>query len=92
MARDRELAAPLADAKIDLVFCSGPLMRHLYDVLPVSRRGGYSESAAKLEPAVLEALAEGDVMMVKGSNGSRLGPVVRAIESRFPPQIAVPAE
>jgi UDP-N-acetylmuramoyl-tripeptide--D-alanyl-D-alanine ligase len=88
----RDLAQAVTDAGIDLVFCAGPLMRHLYDAVPASRRGGYAGTAAGLEPDVLGALQPGDAMMVKGSNGSKLGPVVRALEKRFPPQAAVPAE
>jgi UDP-N-acetylmuramoyl-tripeptide--D-alanyl-D-alanine ligase len=88
----RELAQAVTDAGIDLVFCAGPLMRHLYDAVPASRHGGYAGTAAGLELAVLGALQPGDAMMVKGSNGSKLAPVVRALEKRFPPQAAVPAE
>ena len=64
---------------IDLVFCSGPLMRSLWEALPSERRGGYAESAAALESQVLAALRDGDAVMVKGSLGSRMGPIVKAL-------------
>jgi UDP-N-acetylmuramoyl-tripeptide--D-alanyl-D-alanine ligase len=80
----RALAAPLTAAKVDLVFCSGPLMRALWEALPSNRRGGYAETAAALEPAVLEAIGDGDVVMVKGSLGSKMGPIVKALQRQFP--------
>ena len=80
----RGLAAPLAAAKVDLVFCSGPLMKALWEALPSNRRGGYADTAAALEPAVVEAIRDGDAVMVKGSLGSKMGPIVKALERQFP--------
>jgi UDP-N-acetylmuramoyl-tripeptide--D-alanyl-D-alanine ligase len=79
-----DLAGPLADNKIDLVFAAGPLMRNLYDALPSSRRGAYAASSAGLESLVSDGLRAGDVVTVKGSLGSRMGPVVKALLKRFP--------
>jgi UDP-N-acetylmuramoyl-tripeptide--D-alanyl-D-alanine ligase len=73
------LAAVLANA-VDLVFCCGPLMRALWQALPVSRRGGYAEDSAALEAQVLSAIRAGDVVMVKGSLGSRMAPIVKAMQ------------
>jgi len=73
------LAEPLAAAAIDLVFCAGPLMKSLWDALPPTRRGGYAESAAELAPHVVRAAEPGDVVMVKGSNGSKAGAVAAAL-------------
>jgi len=82
-ALHRALGEPLEAAGVDLVFCSGPLMRALWDALPSSRRGGYAETAAGLEPAVLAAIRAGDAVMVKGSLGSKIGPIVKALERQF---------
>jgi len=82
-ALHRGLADPIAAAGIDLVFCSGPLMRALFEALPSSRRGGYAETAAALEPAVLAALRDGDAVMVKGSLGSQMGLIVKALEREY---------
>jgi UDP-N-acetylmuramoyl-tripeptide--D-alanyl-D-alanine ligase len=73
---------------IDLVFAAGPLMRSLYEAIPSARRGAHAPTAAALQPIVLEALRPGDVVMIKGSNGSRMGPLVAAIRAHF----AQPAE
>jgi UDP-N-acetylmuramoyl-tripeptide--D-alanyl-D-alanine ligase len=83
-ALHRGLAEAIAAAQVDLVFCSGPLMHTLWEALPSARRGGYAESAVELEPAVLAAVRAGDAMMVKGSLGSKMGPIVKALERQFP--------
>ncbi len=82
-ALHRALIEPIEAASVDLVFCSGPLMRSLWEALPSGVRGGYAETAAALEPAVLAAIRDGDAMMVKGSLGSKMGPIVRALERQF---------
>ena len=83
-ALHRASPMPIEAAGIDLVFCSGPLMHALWEALPSGRRGGYAETAAALEPAVLEAIRAGDAVMVKGSLGSKMGPIVKALETQFP--------
>jgi UDP-N-acetylmuramoyl-tripeptide--D-alanyl-D-alanine ligase len=77
-----DLAAAVGH-RIDLVFCSGPLMRALWDALPASRRGGYAEDSAALEPQVLAAVRPGDAVMIKGSLGSRMAVIVDALVSRY---------
>jgi UDP-N-acetylmuramoyl-tripeptide--D-alanyl-D-alanine ligase len=79
----RDLAAAVVDRRIDLVFCSGPLMRALWDALPSSRRGGYARDSAALEPQVLAAVRPGDAVMIKGSLGSRMARIVDALASRY---------
>jgi UDP-N-acetylmuramoyl-tripeptide--D-alanyl-D-alanine ligase len=61
-------------------------MHSLWQALPSTRRGGYAETSAALEPAVLDALGAGDAVMVKGSLGSKMGPIVKALERKFPRQ------
>jgi len=82
-ALHRALAEPIEAAGVDLVFCSGPLMHALWEALPSGRRGGYAETAVGLEPAVLAAIRAGDAVMVKGSLGSKMGPIVKALERQF---------
>jgi UDP-N-acetylmuramoyl-tripeptide--D-alanyl-D-alanine ligase len=79
-ALHRGLVAAINASGIDLVFCCGPLMRALWQALPAGRRGGYAEDAAALEAQVLSAVHAGDAVMVKGSLGSRMGPVVGALQ------------
>jgi len=73
------LAEPLEKAGIDLVYCAGPLMKSLWDALPSTRRGGYALNAADLAPQIAQAAEPGDLVMVKGSNGSRAGVIATAL-------------
>jgi len=77
-----ELAEAVLANAIDQVYCAGPLMKSLWDALPSERRGGYAENAAALETEVLGAITAGDAVMVKGSLGSRMGPIVKALKRR----------
>ena len=53
---------------IDGVYCVGPLMRHLYDLLPPGKALGWHENPVTLEPREIAAsLRGGDVVVVKGS-------------------------
>ncbi|RTM11089.1 MAG: UDP-N-acetylmuramoyl-tripeptide--D-alanyl-D-alanine ligase, partial [Bradyrhizobiaceae bacterium] len=53
---------------IDGVYCVGPLMRHLYDVLPSGKSLGWHDDPATLKPGeVANLLQAGDVVVVKGS-------------------------
>jgi UDP-N-acetylmuramoyl-tripeptide--D-alanyl-D-alanine ligase len=79
----RGLADAIIAAKVDVVFCAGPLMRELWEALPAAMRGGYAESAAEIESEVVAAVRGGDAVMVKGSNGSRMQPIVRTLAERF---------
>jgi len=77
-----ELSVALAAAKVDLVFASGTLMKSLWERLPGERRGSYANTSAELLPQVLSALRKGDTVLVKGSNGSKMGVIVDALRER----------
>jgi UDP-N-acetylmuramoyl-tripeptide--D-alanyl-D-alanine ligase len=79
----RELAMAVLAHGVDLVFCCGPLMRALWEALPSPRKGGYADTSAALEPLVLAAVQPGDAVMVKGSLGSRMAPIVKGLQSRY---------
>ncbi|KAF0232313.1 MAG: UDP-N-acetylmuramoyl-tripeptide--D-alanyl-D-alanine [Beijerinckiaceae bacterium] len=78
------LGDPVVDNDIDLVFASGPLMRNLFQGLPANRRGAYAEASDGLAPLLCDAIQPGDVVMIKGSLGSKMGRVVAALKARFP--------
>ena len=44
-------------------------------------RGGHATSAKELAPLVIRAIRRGDVAMAKGSLGSRMFDVVKALEA-----------
>jgi UDP-N-acetylmuramoyl-tripeptide--D-alanyl-D-alanine ligase len=88
----RELADKIVSEDIDLVFCCGPLMRALWDALPPARRGSYAPTSAELAEHVLAAIEPGDIVMVKGSLGSRMGAIIKAFESRRAPRASLSSE
>jgi len=73
MAQDRAMAA------LSLVHCAGPRMRALYDALPERQQGRWAERAEDLVPEARRLFDAGDVVLVKGSKGSRIALVVDAI-------------
>ncbi len=79
----RDLVEFVVDQDIDLVFCCGSLMHSLWEALSSERRGGYAKDTAALEAQVLAAIRPGDAIMVKGSLGSRMGPIVKALERHY---------
>jgi UDP-N-acetylmuramoyl-tripeptide--D-alanyl-D-alanine ligase len=78
-----ELASAIESAGVDLVFACGPNMRHLYDAIPTGKRGTWAETSAGLEAALLAEVRGGDVVMIKGSNGSKMALLVSALKQRF---------
>ncbi|HET9159706.1 MAG TPA: UDP-N-acetylmuramoyl-tripeptide--D-alanyl-D-alanine ligase [Caulobacteraceae bacterium] len=75
------LAKHIDEAGVDLAFAAGPLMKSFWDALPPTRRGGYAETADALAPLVAQAVEPGDLVMVKGSNGSKAGVVAQALRA-----------
>src|SRR5690606_14176732 len=65
------LAGPIDAAGLDIVHAAGPEMKRLYDDLPASRKGFWRETAAELAAEAGLLVGAGDVVMVKGSNGSK---------------------
>jgi UDP-N-acetylmuramoyl-tripeptide--D-alanyl-D-alanine ligase len=84
----RGLATDLEANRVDVVFVSGPLMVHLWNDIPESRRGAYAATSSELKDAVLGSLRAGDRVVVKGSLGSKMGLIVEAMKAKWP---AMPA-
>jgi UDP-N-acetylmuramoyl-tripeptide--D-alanyl-D-alanine ligase len=85
------LAQPIVDHAVDLVFCAGSAMRNLWEALPSNRRGGYANDSSALEPQVLDAVSDGDAIMIKGSFGSKMTPIVKALQRKYAPRAAMDA-
>ncbi len=82
-ALHRGLRESIEAAGVDLVFASGPMMKHLFDDLPASLKGGWAEASSGIADRVAGAIEAGDIVMIKGSNGSRMGPIVTMLKERF---------
>jgi UDP-N-acetylmuramoyl-tripeptide--D-alanyl-D-alanine ligase len=77
------LHAALADLpamrEVDEVHCVGPRMAALWDALPRARRGHCADTAEALAARVHRIIDAGDVVLVKGSKGSRVSLVADAL-------------
>ena len=75
----RALADDIAAQGIDLVFACGEAMRALWQALPEARRGGYGRSSQELAPQLVAALTPGDMVLIKGSLGSKMAVILDAL-------------
>ncbi len=75
------LANHPALGKVDLIHCAGPLMRALYDALPIEKRGQWAPTSQALAGQVRRLIDAGDVVMCKGSLGSKAGLLVDAVKA-----------
>jgi len=74
------LANPLLKAKTDIVFCCGPLMEAMYNVLPKDWRGGWAKNSQELSELLIKNIKPGDVVLVKGSLGSKMSYIIQALQ------------
>ncbi len=77
------LAEAVESAGVDLLFAAGRDMAHLFEAVPVSKRRAWAETSDGLKEALFSTLEPGDVVMIKGSFGSRMGPIAEALRAHF---------
>jgi UDP-N-acetylmuramoyl-tripeptide--D-alanyl-D-alanine ligase len=70
-------------AGVDLLLACGPMMKLLLDDLAPAQRGAWAPSSAGLIDALLDTLQPGDMVMIKGSLGSHMAPLVEAVLARY---------
>lgn len=76
-----ELANPLLKAKTDQLFCCGPLMDALYQALPPDWQGAHAKDSKGLIDTLKQTVKPGDVLLVKGSAGSRMAYIIEALHA-----------
>jgi UDP-N-acetylmuramoyl-tripeptide--D-alanyl-D-alanine ligase len=64
---------------VHVIHCVGPRMRALHGALPRHQRGDWVETAADLAPRARSLIDAGDILLVKGSKGSKVSLVVDAL-------------
>lgn len=82
------IAPDLVRAEVDQLFTAGPLMARLFYAAPEAMRGAHRRTAVELEEAIVSDIHAGDIVMVKGSNGSRMSRIVAAIRKHYSPATA----
>jgi UDP-N-acetylmuramoyl-tripeptide--D-alanyl-D-alanine ligase len=75
------LSEALVAARIDRLYVAGSLMRNLWNKTPEPMRGAAAENAKALAPLVIAGVGEGDIVMVKGSNASKVSEIVTALKA-----------
>jgi UDP-N-acetylmuramoyl-tripeptide--D-alanyl-D-alanine ligase len=78
-AMHRALADLPQMSKLSLIHCVGPRMHHLWEALPQAKRGEWAESADTLAARAHRLVDAGDILLVKGSKGSKVSLVVDAL-------------
>jgi UDP-N-acetylmuramoyl-tripeptide--D-alanyl-D-alanine ligase len=73
------LSEPIEAAAIDVVHAAGTEMRHLYEAVTPERRGVWAPTASDLADQARDLVGPGDIVMVKGSNGSKASLVAAAL-------------
>lgn len=73
------LKEPLLAAHVDQVFTCGKLMAHLAEALPFGRNRHFADSAT-LAAQIGELVLPGDILLVKGSRGSKMRLVIDALQ------------
>ncbi len=66
-------------ASADVVHCVGPRMKALWERLPAGQQGRWVEAAPDLAARIHALIDAGDVLLVKGSKGSKVSRVVDAV-------------
>lgn len=84
LALHAALATHPAMAALDRVHCTGPRMQALHRALPPRIRGEWFPDSAALAARIPRLVDAGDVVMVKGSLGARMGPVVERLKALGP--------
>jgi len=78
-----DLADPISASGADMVYLSGPHMSGLADVLRGQIEVRCGQRAVDNQAGLLAEIRAGDVIMIKGSLGSKLGPLVTALRRRY---------
>ena len=67
--------------KIDKIYCVGSRMRKLYNVLPYSKRGFWTETAEEMQDVLINKLKNGDIVMIKGSFSMGMNKIVNKLKN-----------
>ena len=67
--------------KIDKIYCVGFRMKKLFDLLPYSRRGLWTETAEEMQHVLVNKIENGDIIMIKGSFSMGMKTIVNKLKN-----------
>ena len=67
--------------KIDKIYCVGSRMKKLFDVLPCSKRGFWTETAEEMQHVLVNKLKSEDIIMIKGSLSMGMKTIVNKLKN-----------
>ena len=67
-------------SQINKISCVGLRMRKLYEVLPHSKQGFWTETAEEMQHLLVEKFKNGDIIMIKGSFSMRMNTIVSELK------------
>ncbi len=79
-----ELAPLILDHDVSRVHVAGGLYQQFWESIPPERRGMHASSPEALKASLRDDLRDGDLVLVKGSNGSRVHQLVQWLEQGAP--------
>ena len=77
-----ELLDDLLAAKPDIVFTVGKLMFELHKLLPTGVFGAHGVKSIDVADQIANLIRAGDLVLVKGSLGTNMAPIIAAINSK----------
>ena len=87
---EAEMHRALADLpfirNLDVIHCVGPRMQAAWQALPENKRGKWCDTAQELADGITRVIDAGDVVLVKGSKGSKVSLVVDALRRAARPK------
>jgi len=76
------LSGALVEHRFDQLYTAGALMQHLASAVPKEMCAVHMMEAQQLAPLLLKALKADDVLLIKGSNGSKMHEVSKTLSSQ----------
>lgn len=75
------LAVDLIENDVDLLYAVGENSGLLFDEMPEQMRGRKTPTASEMAENIAGDFRNGDIVMVKGSNGSRMAEIIKALKN-----------
>lgn len=77
----QDLKDVLVDAKISNVYCVGPLMHELYQILPPSMQGGFYQDSDGMAASIKSETMANSIVLIKGSRSMKMENILNAIKN-----------